>query len=212
MSDAAFGPAIDGSDVEAALLAHLELWMPTHLPAMMRRKDPGKTLWPNGVKREITYSVKHAANEKWPEDQLPMLLAYSPGMSADPHMRGDGLMDADYVCVLTAIASGVDIADTKALARLYSSAAREAVLQHPALGDFAAQVRMHAERNFPITRGVEAERNLMGVSVPFTISVEGILNRDSGVREPLEDPDTPPPDAPVVKEPSVEAGLGELLS
>lgn len=206
-----FGPSIDASDVERAVLAHLKAWMPTMIAEQVRQKDPGKTLWPDGVEQIREFAVSHAAAEaeKWPEDQIPLIVAQSPGMEGAPFRQGDGTMSAIYGVVVQCFASSVTPEDTKALARLYGSAARMACLQEEALAagtdqPFAGGLVMGAERMVPVRRGVEAERNILVVAIPLLIEVDEILNTGAG---PIK-PQTPeeleegviPPDWPHVKE------------
>lgn len=202
-----YGEILDSADVEAALIAHLRAWMPYTIPYVRKIKDPEGKKWPAGVAEIREYGVSHAeaAAHKWPEDQLPMLVAQSPGMEDAPVVEGDGDVAATYGVVLTAIASSITMEDAKELARLYASAARLAIMQNPALdggtGDaFAEHVAMGAERNAQIRRGVEAERNLMAVSVPYLIGVPSILNVTAGPVELPEDPEAEPEDFPTVKE------------
>lgn len=206
-----FGPSLDSADVEAAVLAHLRAWMPTTIPEIRRQKDPDGKLWPDGVEaiREYTVSHAQAVAHKWPEDQLPMLIAESPGMEGDPYEQGDGTVSAIYGIAVTAIASGATQADTKALARLYASAARMAMLQEPSLAagtdtPFAGGVAMGAERIAPVRRGVEAERNLLAVTYPFLIEVNEILNVNGGPLKPQTAEEiaegVEPPEWPDVKE------------
>lgn len=204
MTDSIFGPVLDSSDVEAALLAHLKAWMPTTIAELVRQRDPTKKRWKKGIRPIKTYDVKHMAVEKWPESQLPMLLANSPGMVDDPVEEEDGVVSGVYAVILLAISSGANQVDAKALARLYSSAARIAIMQEPSLKagtdtPFSDGVHMGQEANFPVTKGVEAERNLMAVSVPYFISVPQILNVRGGPLEPLDDPDEAPEPWPTVK-------------
>jgi hypothetical protein len=217
-----FCPTLDSADVEAAMLAHLRAWMPTTVPEVRRQKDPDKELWPAGVEGIREYTVSHASAvaHHWPEDQIPLLIAESPGMEGEPYEQGDGTVSAIYGIMVTAIASGANVADTKALARLYASAARMAVMQEPSLkagGDteFASGIAMGAERIVPVRRGVEAERNLLAVSVPFLIEVDGILNVTGGPLKPQTAEEIAegkePPEWPEVKEGggSVEIDQGE---
>lgn len=209
-----FGTLVDGEDVERALLQHLAAWMDTYIGWVRRVKDPAGTRWPDGVAKIESYTVKHAAEEKWPEDQLPMLLAYCPGLAEPPVRRGDGRIEAAYACTLTAIAASVDETDTKALARLYSSAALGAIVQHPTLGGFATETTLGDLRNFPITRGVEAERSLMAVAMTFVIRIDEIVNTDKGaLGDPADDPDATPDDLPRIDiEAQRERGSGLVTS
>lgn len=201
-----YGEILDSADVEAALIAHLRAWMPATIQYVRKIKDPTGEKWPEGVAEIREYGVSHAAAaaHKWPEDQLPMAVAQSPGMEDAPVVEGDGNVAATYGIVLTVIASSITMEDAKELARLYASAARLAIMQNPALDagtgvPFAEHVSMGAERNVQIRRGVEVERNLMAVSVPYLIGVPTILNVTAGPVELPEDPEVEPPDWPTVK-------------
>lgn len=206
-----FGISIDGDDVEAALLAFLKEWMPTYLPAIVREKDPDKKLWPGGVGNPEEnggiaavlpveeFTVKHASAENWPEERLPMLLAHCPGFAAPPVRHGDGKIDVTFLVNLSAIASGGDIGDTKKLARVYASAANLAIVQNPDLGGLVNATDWVNMSNFPITRGIEAERSLMAVANSYVIEVAGILDATAGPDAPLEEPDESPGPRPKVK-------------
>lgn len=228
-----FGTAIDGAEVEAGLIAFLKRWMPTQLGWAKRLKDPTDATWqPSagdadpaqaawGFASIASYQVVHQANDKWPEDQLPMFLVYSRGLGEPPRTEGDGTIRGRFLVILTAIAEGIDAADSKALARLYATAARGAMLQHPGLDglggggdDAGGGVEWVSHENYQIRSGVEAERNLMGVSDGYLIDVPAILNADGGPREPLEDPTVAPADPPTVQthEVDVDADKGDVVA
>lgn len=212
-----WGPIVDGDDVEAALIAHLEHWMPAAAAYVRRVKDPDGKLWPDGISEIREYGVSHAdaAARKWPEDQLPMLLAQSPGMEGDPVEEEDGVVSATYGVMLSAIASSVTIEDAKKLARLYASAARLAILQAPQLdagtGDaFADGVKSGAERNGQVRTGIEGERNLMICSIPYLIEVPEILKVNAGPIVVPTDVDEEPEPWPEVKEGGGSAAVDAL--
>lgn len=204
-----FGLSIDGDDVEAALLAHLRKWMPSYIGNVVREKDPEGELWPEGVAPVEEFSVKHAAAENWPADRLPMLLAHSPGYAAPPKFEGDGRATGYFLVNLSAIAQGVDMADTKKLARVYASAAAMAIVQHPDLGGFANDTAWMDLKNFPISKGLEAERSLMAVALVLVIEVHGIMNAFAGPDAPLEDPSKSPGERPTAKTVSEEVRPGK---
>lgn len=194
-----FGASIDGDDVEAALLAHLRKWMDSYVGNVVREKDPTSVLWPEGVAPVTEYSVKHASAENWPAERLPMLLAHCPGFGAPPKREGDGRVTGYFLVHLSAIAQGVDIADTKKLARLYATAATMAVLQKPDLGGFANETLWMDQNNFGLAKGQEAERALMAVANTFLIEVTGIMDLTAGPDAPLENPSESPGERPVAK-------------
>lgn len=186
-----FGPILDAADVEAALLAHLELWLPTYIAEVVRQKDPDGELWPDGVEPVRSFTVVHAAEEKWPEDQIPMILAYSPGLTEPPEYHGDGEVSAKYAVGLAAIAGADTMANTKALTRVYASAAKAAIVQHEDLGGFALGTRWVDERNYPVVQGVDVERNLMAVSATYEIEAAAVLDRDEGPQAPSTEEQPP---------------------
>jgi hypothetical protein len=145
-----FGPLIDGSDVERALLAHLEYWVPSYIGQLRAQKDPDEELWPAGVSPIEDYTVRHAAADAWPGDRLPMLLAHCPNDGGEPWVSGEGKVQAKFAVALSAIAEGIDMADAKDLARLYGSAANMILLQKPDLSGagepFAADVEWRGYR------------------------------------------------------------------
>lgn len=201
-----WGEILDGADVEAAVIAHLRHWMPSTTAYVKRQKDPDNKKWQAGIAEIREYEVSHAdaAARHWPEDQLPMLVAQSPGMEGDPVEEGDGTVSATYGIMLSAIASSVTMADAKELARLYASAARLAMVQAPQLdagtGDFFAEhVKMGAERNGQVRQGIEGERNLMICTVPYLIAVPQIMDVSGGPLVAPEDPEIEPEDWPTVK-------------
>lgn len=202
-----YGNTIDGADVEAAIIAHLRHWMPSAAEYVRRVKDPEGTKWPEGISEVREYGVSHAdaAAMHWPEDQIPMLVAQSPGMEGNPTVEEGGeRVSATYGIMLSAIASSVTMADAKELARLYASAARLAIIQNAALDAgtgkaFASHVAMGAERNGQVRRGLETERNLMICSVPYLIEVPEIMRASGGPIEAPEDPSEEPPEWPKVK-------------
>ena len=217
-----WGSLLDGSDVERALLAHLRHWMPATSAYVRRVKDPDESRWP---KREDgsfiepirEYGVSHAdaAAQKWPEDQLPMLIAQSPGMEDDPVVEEGGRVSAVYGVALSAIASSVTAEDAKELARLYASAARLAIIQNPQLdagtGDFFADhVEMGRERNGQVRRGIEGERNLMICTIPYLIAVPQILDVSGGPIVVPDEVDEEAPEWPSVKEGGGSAAVEAL--
>lgn len=202
-----FGEILDASHVEAALVAHLQTWSPTYVAEIERQRDPAHTRWPNGLAPIRNYTVVHSAEEKFPEDQLPMILIFSPGLAAPPEYHGGGETSAIYAAAVAAIASADTLANTKAITRAYASAAKAAIVQHEDLGGFALGTRWIDERNYPIVAGVEVERNLMAVSMTFEIEIENVLERDTGPLAPVEPPEEAPPEPPVVKTHEVEIDL-----
>lgn len=203
-----FGPLLDSSDVERALLTFLQEWCPDYVQYALRNKDPGKKRWPNGIREPRSWRTVHLVKEKWPEEQMPCILAHSPGESREPEITADGTVLRTFGVAVGTIATGGGKnpeQDAKELARLISSALRLAVIQHPDLGcpaypdGFALDVSMGPESNSEITKGVEAERHLMGVWVPYEIQIPQTADVWAGPDVPSAEPEVEPEPRPHVK-------------
>lgn len=196
-----FGPSLDSSDVEKAMQAHLEAWMPTEIAEMRRRKDPESKRWPRGVQPIKTYRISHLATpQKWPEDQIPTIVIGSFGEVDNPRIEETTRVIAQFAVVVLCVATGKNEEDSIELSRLYASAARQAILQHPSLGGFANGVQAGPESNSPVTKGVEAARSLHGCARPYTVEVEDVLELMEGPADPLPDPEETPSGWPHVKD------------
>lgn len=208
MPETIFGPLLDGSDMERAVLTFLQEWSETHIQYALRVKDPKKKRWPDGIREPRSWRTVHLVREKWPEEQMPCVLVHSPGEARDPEVTADGTVLRTFGIAVGSIATGGGPnaeEDAKEIARLISSALRQAIIQHPDLecpsypDGFALDVKMGPESNNQITRGVEAERHLMGVWVPYEITVPQTLDVNAGPDAPLEKPTEEPEPRPHVK-------------
>lgn len=196
-----YGPLVDSADVERAMLAHLAAWMPSQTHAAQAQKDPEGETWTGPVEGIRSYTVRHMAMENWPEDQLPMILAYSPGMDDAPTQNGDGTMDARFALLLLVVSSGYDTDEARANARLYAAAATRSIMQDPSLSagtehPFAAGVHLGQVINYPVTNGVAADRFLSAVQMPFVIEVQATVDVQAGPVKPPDDPAEEPEDRP----------------
>jgi hypothetical protein len=209
-----FGPSIDSDDVERAVITHLQSWLPIYIPAIRRIKDPNNERWPEGVAAIRSYSVTHYEGH-WPENQIPALVVQSPGEVDDPRTEEDGRVIGFFgVSIMVVCEGGGEDPedDAKTLSRLYASAIRMAMMQHPDLSGFSNAVGMGPELNDAITRGVEAERSLAGSVRRYVVEVENVVNLKEGPLEPLEDPEAPPDGWPHVKEGGATATVDALRS
>jgi hypothetical protein len=195
-----FGPLIDESDVERALLAHLERWMPTYLGRLVRLRDPDGSRFTTRVPEVRQYAWRDAGAEKLPEHQLPMLLARGTGEADDPGYQGDGVVDKRFTIYLIAVCQGIDPDEAREAARLFGSAAEMAITQHEDLGGFAAGVRMQQGGRYPISKQTEGDRFLSAVYRPYVVEVEDTMVTSAGPIAPVANPEVEPDPWPTVKE------------
>lgn len=212
MPDSIFGPLVDESDVERALLDHLENWMPTYLPYLVRLRDPDGTRFPQGAPEVRKYTWRDVTGEKFPEDQLPMMLARGINEADDPSTEGGGVVSTRYNIYLITVCAGFDRDEAREAARLYGSAAMLAIMQHEDLGGFAAGVAMQQGGRYPITKQAEGDRFLSAVYRPYVVEVADTMVKSAGPLAPLEDPQTEPPPWPKVKKGGGSATVDALTA
>ena len=129
MSDSnRYGRIISNRTVERAMKGCLEVWIDPYLGEIERIEgyEPGQIKRPLGI-------VTSSEFGKWPEDQLPMLLIVSPGLTGAPVRRSEGKWDATWSVGVSPIVSDVDDEGTRDLAGAYTTAVRAAIMQHQSL-------------------------------------------------------------------------------
>lgn len=201
MGASQFGPIITRLDVEAAVVAHLQAWSLTYIAEVERQQE----LDAESLPPIRNYTTVGSGIEKWPEDQLPMLLIMSTGLAEPPKREGRGLYRASWNCGIAAITAGggADPADSaKRTAGYYQGAVRAAMLQHPSLGGFAAGVTWVDERYDELP--VEQSRSMAAASGFFRIEVEGVADSTGGVATVPDNPYDSPPDLPTADELELE--------
>jgi hypothetical protein len=188
-----FGPSVSGATVERRIAEFVEPFLNDYI-AEAERIDG----WATGeIERPL--SVVPASNlDRWPEDQLPVLVVVSPGITGTPERRGDGSYRAVFGVQFAPVVSADTEANTRRLAQAHALAMRLLVVQHGGLGGIASDVRWIGESYDAIP--FEQTRTLQAGLVAFNVGVEAVASEAYGLPEPLPDPQTPGqwPEATVV--------------
>lgn len=111
---------------------------------------------------------------KWPEDQVPAIIIYSPGLAEEPNKRGTGEIDARWTLGIAALVSARDQNSTDRLAKEYGALIRASILQESSLGGFARGVDWMDESYDEID--VMQNRTLSAAEMVFSVEVEGVVN------------------------------------
>lgn len=189
-----FGSLVSGDEIEEAVVATLQAWVPTYLRELERHFD----LDPGALPAPRSYStVSDRDPARWPEDQIPAVVVMSPGLAGDPVRRGDGSYRLAWSVAIGVVVSASSQAATRKLARRYAAAVRLIVVQHPALGGIAAGVDFTDESYDDLAR--DRERSLAAGAVTFTVHVDGAADDSTAPAAPDPDPD----DWPAVETASV---------
>lgn len=113
-------------DVEEAVISTLKARLPYYVGQLNYAE-------PRGYVRTTTF-------EKWPEDQLPLVIVISPGIIEPPLKQGDGKYRANWLVGAACMVSARTEDETRKMARDYGALIRATLLQTPSLGGFARGV------------------------------------------------------------------------
>lgn len=192
MPDTVFGPLVTGASVERWAMDTLKLWTPEYLAWIERTTGRVPRSLP------VPRSWVHATGaDRWAEESLPSVLLVSTGLADPPMREGKGSYRAKYDLGVAVVVSAKDQAQTDELAKLYTTAFRLILLQHPSLGGHAAAVEWVDER-YDALPGSDRRRTLSSGSLVFRVEVRDVAASRGGPMVPRDDPYSPYPDGPVV--------------
>lgn len=183
-----FGQIVTAPDVEDAMVTTLQAWAPDYIAEVGRKAKPTPLVLP-AVRG---WNVVPHANDKWLEDQTPLVLVASPGLKEPPAMRGDGSYTTGWEVGVGVVASARDQATTERLCKLYVAALRTVVVQHKSLGGFASDTVWVAPGERYDDLPTEQTRTMMIGSLHFTVYVEDTVNGRHGPQQPSSNPQTDP--------------------
>lgn len=185
-----FGKIIGKEQVEQAVEATLKKWMTTYLAEIERQRGiPPRSL------PEIRNYTNVNEFEKWPEDQLPLVVIISPGLGGEkPRMEGDGTYTAKFLIGLATVVSADTQENTSKIAGMYGAAVRACLAQQQDLGGISTGIEWQDERFDDIPN--EERRSLASVQEVFLVEVPGIVNERDGLMAVPDDPYAPIGDWP----------------
>jgi hypothetical protein len=91
----AFGPLVAASDMEDAVLAQLQAWLPDYLAEVERTHGLQVGSLPQPRSWVLSSEV-----ERFPEEQLPAVMLASPGLTDPPLADGTGVYTARWQLVV----------------------------------------------------------------------------------------------------------------
>jgi hypothetical protein len=179
-----YGRIVTGNDLERATLDLLRDKLPDYIREVERQhgQTPGQRQPPRGYIVASLFS-------KWPEDQLPVVVVISPGLTATPRRSGDGRTLARWGLSAGVINSARTIDTTRENALDYVAAIRTLVAQEQTLGGLATAVDWIGEDYIPPFNYGQT-RSLFGAQAIFTVTVDDVVSYGRGPGGPWG----PPPD------------------
>jgi hypothetical protein len=197
-----FGRIVTADDVERAALQTLKDHAEVYIAEAERQagREIGAMARPCGF-------IVATQFEKWPEDQLPVVVLISPGWAGPSRRLGDGSVIARWSLAVGVIHSAAQIERTRSNALIQLGALRTLIAQHQSLGGLAMAVECLDESNefvpFSDTRSLFGAQSIFTVSVPEAFAYGH--GPDGPWGPPIDPPDpTDPPNWGRVKSADVE--------
>ena len=188
----AFGALVSASDVESAVQAQLELWLPDYLAEVERYHQ----LAVGDLPRPRSW-VQSSEVEKFPEDHLPAWMVASPGLIRPPDADGSGTYTATWRITVATMCGVRGNRLALRIARLYALANRALLLQQQTLPGLDTHRIDWLDERYDQLPSVD-DRTVCISEVELAVSVSGVTSRHQGPLEPIFPPGSHPgPDSPV---------------
>lgn len=187
----AFGPLVAASDVELALLAHVQLWLADYLAELDRRYDDdvGTLPYPRGW-------VISADVEKMPEDQTPTIIVASPGLVDPPLADGSGSYTARWRMLVAVVLSARGNRLALRLARRYALALRALLMQQQTLdGELVVRRIDWTDESYDVLDSID-DRTICSATVEIVVEIADVTSRNVGPMAPVLPPGNLGPDSP----------------
>ncbi len=177
-----FGPIVTGFNVEQAVQATLDMWLPTYLRELERQNEIPPDSLP-----AIRSTVVVNEFAQYQGEPLPCCVVVCPGTEGAPEIVADGVHNAWFTVGIAVIVEAVNEAAARQLAQLYAFAIATLLLQQPSLGGFASRTRLG------IVTGDDAPADFIRdgcavARVVFSVLVEGVVTALAGPSVPDPDP------------------------
>lgn len=179
----AFGPFVAASDVEQALLDHVQLWLADYLAEVDRRYDDdvGTLPYPRGW-------VISADVEKMPEDQTPTIVVASPGLLEPPRSDGAGYYTARWSMTVAVALSARGNSLALRLARRYALALRALLVQQQTLDDELVVRRIDwLDERYDVLESID-DRTMSVATIELAVEIADVVARGQGPMRPILPP------------------------
>lgn len=197
-----FGRVVSDDQVEDAVIATLQKWFSTMLSEVERQNG----LEAHYYERPQGFTSR-TAFDKWPEEQLPLVIVICPGIEDDPLKEGGGLYRSRYDVGIVVVVSSIDKDSTRRVAQRMGAAIRMTMAKKSSLdGAFDGDVRgidWVGTRNNELRP--EDDRTIWANRQLFTVEIGNVLTKGGGPKtpEPYDTPTGEPADPPTVVPPVV---------
>jgi len=171
-----FGPLVVATDVDAAVIATLQEWLPAYLGQV--EVERGKT--PGFLPRPALGSYANTLTSgEFLDHDLPALLVTTASAS-DPTVNADSCYRISWRLAISAIVRGRTAPETRETASLYEGSLRRVLVQKQMLGGLAGGVRWLTSSVAPVTDMTGAGRYLAAGMSTYTVFVDDVVREGGG--------------------------------
>lgn len=192
--ETAFGTLVAACDVEQALVAKAQTWLPDYLAEVERWRGFDVGTLPQPRSWVVSSEV-----ERMPEDQTPAVLVASPGLTDPPRADGRGIYVARWRVNVAVHLSAAGNVYALRNARLYALALRALFAQQQDLDDLVIRRIEWVDERYDTLPSID-DRTVCTSVVEFAVEVADVTTRTAGPLAPLLPPTdagtTPPTDSP----------------
>lgn len=121
-----FGPLLVETDVDAAVIDRLYLWMPTYLAQVERERGMANRTLHRPVRASYATVLD---DDGFPTKRLPAILVTTASTADAPELGGDDTYSTVYEVAVTAVVRGRTSHEARVLASLYAGSIRRLLLQ-----------------------------------------------------------------------------------
>jgi hypothetical protein len=179
-------------DVDDALVGVLQNWLPTFLRITARERNLSQPLaLPNGA------SYNNPADQsEWTDAAFPAIMVATSRTQGAPIRHADGIYDATWLCVVSAVVRGTQGRETRNRASLYEGAVRRALGHRSAIanaGGIVHGAKWQAAEVRPVADVSRTGRHLAAGMSTFFVYTDQAFKDTAGPPSPDPLPPTVPP-------------------
>jgi hypothetical protein len=192
-----FGFSIDANQIADAVQSTIEEFIKDYLAEAERQRE----LAPQTIPIFKTYSQVNEFRN-WADDETPVCVIVSPGMSGKPLRKGRGEYMGNFTLGVAAIVQANQRENTNKLSRVYGAVLRQLLVQQAGMGGLVTGIDWEDEKYNDVPES--EDRSQASAQVLFTVEVPGIVDASKGILAPSEEPYELDPEEPTATDVNVD--------
>lgn len=181
-----FGEIFVSAKLEQTIIDTLKRWFPTYLQEI--ELQLGRTR--GQIPAPKSWAVRNRF-DKMPENQMPGIVVFIPGLDDVPTMEGDGTIMATWRVGIAGIVYTSEPNTTNLVAKIYGAVIRGIMEQKGGEAKVFSGIKLVDETYAEVPQ-LEDDGMMGVVALYFRVSVDQVVNKYLGPASPIPDPDTQP--------------------